>query len=139
MTDLDRLFAKCTPEPNSGCWLWTGALSRIGYSSFRFRGTTQLGHRVSYILHRGEIPDDLEIDHLCCMRCCVNPEHLEVVTRAQNINRSPRTLPKVRRAQTHCRYGHLFDAANTYRTKAGKRVCRICARDRMRGYRAEKV
>lgn len=138
MTDaLTRLFDKAIPEPNSGCVLWLGALNKDGYSNFSFRGRSDLGHRASYILHRGEIPDDREIDHTCRVRCCVNPDHLELVTRAQNLARSPLCLPNRRAAQTHCVNGHLFDEVNTYLDpNNGKRVCRTCKRLRMRRYRS---
>jgi hypothetical protein len=134
---LERLYEKISPEPNSGCWLWTGALNRDGYSNFMFCGQSTVAHRASYILHKGNIPPGLEIDHLCRVRCCVNPDHLEAVTTAENIARSPFSLPNKRRAQTHCIHGHVFDEINTYRDRTtGKRQCRICSRDRMRGYRA---
>jgi len=135
-SDLDRFYEKLIPEPNSGCWIWIGAITKLNYTSFRFRHKTALAHRASYILHKGEIPSNKEIDHLCRMRCCVNPEHLELVTRSENIKRSPLTLPNLRAAQTHCIHGHAFDEINTYHNPAGKRACRICQRDRMRGYRA---
>jgi hypothetical protein len=135
-TYLQRLFEKSHPEPNSGCWLWIGATSSLGYSTMRFRGKNHLAHRVSYILHRGEIPKNQELDHLCRVRCCVNPHHLELVTRRENIMRSPLSLPNQRRAQTHCIHGHVFDETNTRVDKAGKRVCRTCVRNRKRYYRA---
>ena len=139
-TYLQRLFEKCQPEPNSGCWLWIGALNRDGYSNFSFRGESTLGHRASYILFRGKIPKTKEIDHLCRVRCCVNPAHLDLVTRGENIMRSPLTLPNLRAAQTHCKHGHPFDEANTYfDERAGKRSCRTCGRLNMRRYRAAKT
>jgi hypothetical protein len=75
------------PEPNSGCWLWTGAVSSEGYAVFEVAGKQVRAHRFSYERYRGKIPGDLTIDHLCRVRCCVNPNHLEVVTIQENIRR----------------------------------------------------
>lgn len=84
----DRLEQSSTPEPNSGCFLWTGCATPAGYGMLT---ATALGeryaHRVAYIVHRGPIPPGLTIDHLCRTRCCVNPDHLEVVPLRENILR----------------------------------------------------
>jgi len=81
------LLNKISPEPNSGCWLYLGALQRNGYARIRFNGKTVIAHRVSYTIFKGEIPAGLELDHLCRVRCCVNPDHLEVVSRSINVSR----------------------------------------------------
>jgi len=113
------------PEPNSGCWLWTGKLTNSGYSEFWADGRGRLGHRVSYQLYRGEIRAGLEIDHLCRVPICVNPGHLEAVTHKVNQERG-------RGARGRCKRGHEFDEKNTA-IVAGKRPglfarrCRACA------------
>lgn len=75
-------------EPNSGCWLWAGADNGAGY------GTMTLGHakrayahRISFEIHRGPVPDGMHLDHLCRVRCCVNPDHLDPVSNAENARR----------------------------------------------------
>lgn len=78
---------------DSGCWEWIGSRwQRNGYGMVRLRvGKRNRGtcaHRASWIAHRGAIPDNLQIDHLCRNRKCVNPEHLEPVTGQENIRRA---------------------------------------------------
>ncbi len=73
---------KIMPEPNSGCWFWLGALSR-GYGSLK----NARAHRVAYEMTIGPIPEGLVIDHLCRVTSCVNPDHLEAVTQAENVRR----------------------------------------------------
>ena len=123
---LERLWEICIPEPNSGCWLWLGANGRGGYSAFRFYGRDTSAHRASYVLHKGLISPGLHIDHLCGVRCCINPEHLEAVTPTENHRRSPGSQGAHKRAQTHCIHGHEFDQKNTYITPSGHRACRRC-------------
>lgn len=113
------------------CWMWTGALDKGGYGR---RGRTS-AHRWSYEHHVGPIPDGLEIDHLCRVRACVNPLHLEPVTKQENIARAvPFRTP--RRKREACANGHAYDATTTYVRPSGKRQrsCKKCAAAYMREY-----
>jgi hypothetical protein len=130
-----RLERFSFPEPNSGCWLWTGNALPSGYGTVWADRTNRLAHRVSYKYHVGPIPAGMELDHLCRTRCCVNPAHLEPVTRAENARRSPISG----HAKTHCCHGHEYNQATTYISrKTGKRHCRTCARDAARNYQKRK-
>jgi hypothetical protein len=102
-----------------GCWRFTGATSSQGYGHFQHDGRMLLAHRFFYEYHVGPIPVGLEIDHRCRFRNCVNPEHLEPVTHAENMRRS---------RLTHCHRGHEFTPENTYirPAKHPRRVCRAC-------------
>jgi hypothetical protein len=120
------------------CWEWKGAISSKGYGTTSIEGRSHRAHRVAYELLVGPIPAGLPLDHLCRVRHCVNPDHLQVVTPRENTFRSP-IAPAVRNAmKTHCVHGHAFDAANTVISADGWRRCRQCFRDRDRAYYAKK-
>ena len=78
-------FADRIRVDENGCHLWQGWLNEYGYSRFRSDGQRGYGHRIAYQMVKGEIPAGMEIDHACQQRACVNPDHLRLATRAQNI------------------------------------------------------
>lgn len=94
VTHRADLFLSHVQVDENGCWLWTGATSPQGYGRFnaglREDARNVLAHRWSYEHHVGPIPDGLDLDHLCRVRHCVNPEHLEPVTRQENVQRGHR-------------------------------------------------
>lgn len=119
------------------CWLWTGAILKAGYAYFRMHGKARLGHRVAYVHHVGPVPEGLELDHLCRVRRCVNPAHLEPVTHSVNVARG--ILPGIVRARsaavTHCPKGHAYSPDNVYLDRNGCRMCRECMRQNCRARR----
>ena len=140
---LERFEDLYMPEPNSGCWLWLGAVDRGGYGKFKHGGRVILPHRFSYNQFVGQIPRELEIEHICQQPCCVNPEHLRAVTHLENMARADCSTNNWNRKKTHCKRGHPFEGDNLIlqRQPCGriKRVCRICKRtkDRRRRLRAK--
>jgi hypothetical protein len=134
MLDLPaQIQNKIIPEPNSGCWLWIGGLDYGGYGQWSVNSKTKIitkkAHRVVYEFYKGVIPNDLQLDHLCRVRCCVNPDHLEPVTGARNIQRGNTGLTNS--LKTHCLRGHPYSEENThYRFVRGRceRRCRACAK-----------
>lgn len=89
-------------EPYSGCWLWCRHVHIGGYGmigSGDGLGKNRYVHRVSYERHKGKIPEGLHINHLCRVRSCLNPAHLEAVTNAENVRRGGWSIPEIRRAR----------------------------------------
>jgi len=128
----DRVFSRLIIEPETGCLLWTGALTK-GYGVTSQDGKPLYVHRVMYEWFVGPIPDGTEIDHLCRNKHCAAPAHLEAVPHAENIRRGD--TGKHNAIKTHCQYGHPYDDANTYRAKNGARLCRQCTYERNKARR----
>lgn len=118
-----------------GCWEWRGARDVTGYGRVRFGGRLLLVHRAVYELVVGAIPAGLQIDHLCRNRSCCNPDHLEPVTRRENILRGVSVVAR-NAVKTHCIRGHEFTLENTRATGTGNRACRACEPIRARALAA---
>lgn len=112
---------------DDGCWLWTGYVDRDGYGR---QNEGRLAHRLMYEALVGPIPEGLTIDHLCRVRHCVNPAHLEPVTLRENVLRGY-GLGGNQARRTHCPQGHPYDEENTYKAPGSRRrYCRACQRTR---------
>lgn len=133
---IDRVLDKVLVDER-GCWLFQGSLSHNGYGQTSARVNGQIrhlrAHRVTYEHFIGPIPEALTLDHLCRVRHCVNPHHLEPVTMRENLLRG-NTLAALFARATHCVNGHEFTEANTYVTPR-QRQCRICKREQLRRWR----
>lgn len=104
------------------CWLWTLSTVSRGYALFAIKGKSFKAHRYSYELLVGPIPEGLELDHLCSVRHCVNPTHLDPVPHVINLQRAN----AVRVLKTFCKRGHHYVEENVYRDARGRRFCRPC-------------
>lgn len=123
-------------ERTDGCWLWRGYITPAGYGGLK-HGPHQLAHRISYMLYVGPIPDGLQIDHLCRVRHCVNPEHLEPVTARVNLLRGVGWAAR-NAAKTHCPKGHPYSGKNLRVSHGGGRMCVTCAREATRKAQARR-
>ena len=124
MTGFPVVDSKIEPEPITGCWLWIGARHQHGYGIMQDhtpRRRRLYAHRVMYEALRGPIPRGMTLDHLCRQRCCVNPVHLEAVSRVENVRRGAARSGVMYQAPNTCKRGHLrrdhYD---------GQGRCRLC-------------
>lgn len=130
MGAAERIILFSSQEPFSGCWLWIHTMYTNGYGMLQFRGQLHLAHRLSYEAYVGPIPEGMDLDHLCRVRSCVNPMHLQPVSRSTNVLRGLVSTAhdwKPGLGITHCPQGHPYSPENTrlYKTH---RTCRECHR-----------
>lgn len=121
------------------CWMWTASTYHNGYGQFTVLGKAFKAHRWAYQMLRGQVPDGMQLDHVCHTRStectndddcphrrCVNPDHLEPVTARTNSRRGNGLAGRFAR-RSACKWGHPYDAANTrYHRRTGARICRRC-------------
>lgn len=126
----DRFLEKITID-SSECWIWNSVKDAGGYGLFRVNGKWVKTHRYTFEMAGGTLNESLVIDHLCKVRECCNPHHLEQVTMGENTRRG--NAVKNRKAQaatiTKCVQGHEFTPDNTYEYK-GRRMCKACRASR---------
>lgn len=118
--DVQRVLGRITKTDT--CWLWPTA--KGGYGAVWFNGRTCGAHRAVYEIFHGPIPKGMELDHLCRVHSCVNPDHLEPVTHVENVMRG-KGIGVQNAAKTHCPQGHPYDDVNTYWWRTW-RYCRSC-------------
>lgn len=143
---VERFHEKYVVDPITGCWNWTAALDKDGYSRLTVKcgGKWRSKHAARWYLEhlKGPLPSGVEPDHRCCNTRCVNPVHLEPVTSRINIIRAN----KRRKGKTYkhsakkatCRKGHEFTPETTIEKKNGARCCRVCRRQLQRNWIAKK-
>lgn len=143
-------IAKLARPSAAGCWVWGGRLDRYGYGAFRLtldgRKRDTGAHRAAWLAHRGDIPDGLQIDHLCRNRACCNPSHLDLVTNQENVLRAVAAAGPGRRGRPRypeCVHGHPLSGENLhlYVRPDGYtiRVCIACRRRRGREHKARRA
>ena len=134
--DIDRSlilrFANKISYLDNGCWEWQG-VTAAGYGKMRVKYKRVPAHRIAYQIFRGDIPEGMEIDHLCRNTKCVNPMHIEAVTHTENVRRGIGGINN--KLKTHCPQGHEYIPSNVYLLN-GSRYCRRCRNERMQHKRA---
>lgn len=123
---LDRFESNFIPEPMSGCWLWLNHTNETGHGSFRMDGKRPSAHRASYELNVGPVPDGLCVRHRCDTPSCVNPDHLELGTWADNNADRSRRGRHVDHWESTCKRGHDLDVHGYHRAN-GTRYCATCS------------
>lgn len=114
------------------CWQWLRGKTNKGYGAVYFSGVQFSVHSVMYMIYKGRIPDGLDLDHLCRNRSCCNPDHLEAVTRKENLLRGL-TIAASNFKVSRCPRGHPYSEENTIRRRGG-RECRECSRVLAKAY-----
>lgn len=140
--DLARIFSKIHvnhehPYKGSYCWEWQGCLSTNGYAKLKWQTRSEFAHRILYawlvapLIHARFL---VELDHLCRNRRCVNPAHLELVSRRENLRRGE-TVMSVNLNKTHCKRGHELAGNNIDQSKLPYRICLLCRQILARSFR----
>lgn len=123
---------------HTGCWIWTGYKLPNGYGVLSLYGVAHLVHRLVYCQYVERLGHrNLQIDHLCRQRNCVNPIHMEPVTLSENVRRG-HSWAGLNRRKTHCPSGHAYAGSNLI-LKAKGRYCRECCRLSVKRWREGKV
>lgn len=126
----ERFVSKINFAADNGCWEWTGATNASGYGIcgklIDGQHRNLYAHRLGMHIAKRPVPEGMTVDHLCRNTSCVNPEHLDIVTAAENIFRSD-SIPAKNKRKTHCVRGHEFTPENTYKYYT-RRMCRTCRR-----------
>jgi hypothetical protein len=117
----EKFWARVEKTPT--CWLWCGWIAKSGYGYFSVNYKDVRAHRFAWEFCFGPIPADKQLDHLCRVRHCVNPAHLELVTCQENVLRGTGATARNAR-KTHCKYGHPLSGSNV--KIVGKRKGRDC-------------
>jgi hypothetical protein len=133
---MRRFWERVQKTPDH--WIWKGGVEASGYGCFMMQGKLYKAHRLSYQAIIGPIPDGKELDHLCRVKLCVNPSHLEAVTHRENVLRGE--APTAQEAKrTHCPKGHPLVEGNLSlkHLRKGHRLCKICFLEWNRAYYAK--
>ena len=119
------------PSDPESCLLWTGARQKNGYGKFSYKGTTELAHRVAFVLTHNRLPE--ELDHICNNRPCVSPSHLIETDHRENLMNAD-GFAAANAEKQFCPYGHEYTPENTYTNGQRGRKCSTCVRKRQREY-----
>jgi hypothetical protein len=134
LTAQQRIARSIVVDDN-GCWIWQRAINRDGYGRIRVDKRAWLVHRLAYTLSVGAIPNGLDLDHLCRVRACCNPSHVQPVDRKTNVLRGEHPNVVLHHVG-QCKHGHVIDTDNAYVRPDGRLKCAECTRAAVRQRRA---
>lgn len=129
-TDFAAYIIDRSDENADGCWIWRLSVNRGGYAQARRWGRLVTGHRLAYETFIGPVPVGSVLDHICNVKRCVNPNHLNPTSDRDNILRGT-APPAINARKTVCHQSHPLDGVDA----RGKRFCRTCASESLRRYR----
>lgn len=130
-SDLARFWGWVNTDAQGGCWLWLGTLDKDGYGTLHLRRTRRRAARVAYAYWRGLIPAGYVVNHICHVRACVNPQHLEAITASAH-SLLDQAAGAINARKAVCKEGHPYD-----RSYGGQRYCSICDQAKSRRLRAK--
>lgn len=137
---ISKFTLKYFINQETGCWEWTAGKSSDGHAMMYLEGKMIYAHRWSYEYYNTVIPSKYIIDHLCRVRHCVNPNHLEAVTSKENVRRGDHSrMGWNNKEKTHCPNNHEYSKENTYIKNKKYRVCATCAKEQSKNYYNKKV
>ncbi len=122
------LLSNDQPEVGT-CWLWIGATTPQGYGTFWDGRKIRSAHKWVFEYAYGKCAENKVLDHLCGVKPCANPAHLEEVTKNENSRRGFSIATCYNASKSHCSHGHHYDDKNTYIDRRGRRSCRSCKRE----------
>lgn len=133
LSTAERLLEYAAPDPETGCIIWNGKITKKGYGQIGIDGVSYLVHRVAWELEKGPVPEGLVLDHLCRRPPCFNVHHLEPVTNYVNVVIRGQGAAAKNLRKTHCPKGHpLVPDLSPIHASKGYRYCEVCARERVR-------
>ena len=136
---IDRFEQKISPDPNSGCWLWTAFVNNHGYGVMSVNGKCQRAHVISWEIYKAMPRGDKYVCHKCDTKSCVNPGHLYLGTPSQNIRDFVSTGRHYQTKKTNCKRGHGFNGKNLIINSFGMRQCRECVYASHKKWRKKQV
>lgn len=130
--DYKRMIRERVKVTDAGCWVWQGAVQTQGYGLRSYRGKYWRTHRLAYYLWKGDIPKGMDVCHTCDVRLCINPDHLWVGTRSENMLDASYKRKWPHQAAPTCEHGHPRTPENVYMYMGRQQKCRVCIRAKMR-------
>ena len=129
LTVKERLLFYSYVDRDTGCWEWTSTKNQKGYPRMKIDKVMCGAHRVSYEMFTGPLIDELEMDHICENRGCINPAHIQQISHGDNIRNGARWRHK---KDNHCIHGHKYTEENTQIRADGRKRCATCRRSQAR-------